>query len=174
MPVEPGRARWIGKGLTAREESEGRLMNFKKTRALAITPLLVVLSLVLSVVPARAVATGYTTGIVTLSGAIGTCGTFTYDDVSSTVVINGIPYLSVVASGSYCNPEILTGVASGSATASRPLIGVGEQSCAFSWARTGAAAIISLEAPCDSTWAALFSPAYFVAWGPASQPRLAR
>ena len=85
---------------------------------------------------------GATGGVASLSGGIGTCGTFTFAGVGAAVAAPGVVSAgNVTASGNYCNPDTATGSATGTLTFTGSIAGV-TQSCNFKWQRVGLIALI--------------------------------
>lgn len=83
---------------------------------------------------------GATAGLATLSGGIGTCGTFTFSGVGAAATAGGaVAAPNASASGNYCNPDVVTGTASGTLTFS----GTSTISCNINWQRIGVIALVT-------------------------------
>jgi hypothetical protein len=102
-----------------------------------------------------------TAGVATLSGGIGTCGTFSYSGAGAGVNVGGASATvgTASANGSYCNPTIVEGTANGTLTVTG-IVGP-SVSCNFTWQRTGLVALVTFTGPgaCGGTAIAAFVPA---------------
>ena len=138
-------------------------MNAVRTRSRLTLAVVAAAVMILTLVPAGPAAAGQFTGAVvgtaTLSGGIGTCGTGNFSGTAAglhgTAPANG----PASATGfSYCNPDVVTGTANGSASAGTGLRIAGHN-CSFAWNRIGLVAVVNLSG-CDSSGSAVaaFAP----------------
>ena len=131
-----------------------------RLRVRSTTMWLVAFTLLMAVVPTSAASAAtpifvVVEGTATLSGGIGTCGTGTFAGTATglhgEVLIVGA---TTTASFTYCNPDVVTGTASGTVT-------IDGHSCGFNWSRVLNRATITFHSGCSGYGTAEFTPTGF-------------